>query len=179
MSNSRNHGFTLLEAMIAVAIIGILLTIALPAFSHAVAAGKTLTLRTALVGALMESRTAAVVSGSDTILCPSSDGEYCDNSFEWQQGFIAAIDLNNNETIDDRDRRVFYRSRVEDVRLVTSVGRKRIQFQPNGTNAGSNATFTFCDDRGPTRATSLVMNNRGDLREVKPTATATAAACRI
>ncbi len=179
MTPKHTNGFTLIELMIAVTIVGILLTIALPAFSGAKAAAQTQTLRDALLAALTESRSAAVMYENDTILCPSSDGEHCDDGFEWQQGFIAAIDLNNNDEIDDGDKRIMYRAAIKDTRLLTSSGRRRIQFQPNGSNAGSNATFTFCDQRGPTRATSLVMNNRGDLREQKPSATAVAAACQI
>lgn len=179
MTPHRCTGFTLIELMIAVTIAGVLLGIALPAYSAAKAAAQTQTLRDALLGALLESRNAAVLYENDTILCPSSDGLYCAESFEWQHGFIAAIDLNNNERIDDADRRLLYRRETKDVRLLTSSGRKRIQFQPNGSNAGSNATFTFCDRRGPTRATSLIMNNRGDLREARPSASATAAACGI
>lgn len=179
MTRSTQHAFTLIELMIAVAIVAILVGIALPAFASARAAAQTQTLRDALLAALTESRTAAAFYERDTILCPSRDGETCDDSFEWQHGFIAAIDLNNNERIDDADRRLLYRGEVKDVRLLTSSGRKRIQFQPNGSNAGSNATFTFCDQRGPMRAIALVMNNRGDLREDRPSATATAAACQI
>ncbi len=179
MTHARSNGFTLIELMIAVVIVAILAGIALPAFASARAAAQTLSLRNALLGALTESRNAAAFYEHDTILCPSLDGESCADSFEWQHGFIAAIDLNNNERIDDADRRLLYRDEIKDVRLLTSSGRKRIQFQPNGSNAGSNATFTFCDARGPTRATALVMNNRGDLREDRPSATAIAAACRI
>lgn len=179
MTAHRNTGFTLIELMIAVAIACVLLGIALPAYSAAKAATHTAILRNALVAALLDSRTAAVVHSRDTILCPSIDGLSCSNSFEWQHGFIAAIDLNNNERVDDADLRLLYQRETKDVRLLTSSGRKRIQFQPNGSNAGSNATFTFCDRRGPTRATSLVMNNRGDLREARPSASATAAACGI
>ncbi|MBK6727724.1 MAG: GspH/FimT family pseudopilin [Xanthomonadales bacterium] len=179
MTPARNTGFTLIELMIAVAIACVLLGIALPAYSAAKAAAHTATLRTALVAAMLDSRTAAVIHGRDTILCPSNDGLSCTNSFEWQHGFIAAIDSNDNERIDDADHRLLYQRETKDVRLLTSSGRKRIQFQPNGSNAGSNATFTFCDDRGPTRAISLVMNNRGDLRETRPSATAIAAACAL
>ena len=179
MTHARSTGFTLIELMIAVALVAILAGIALPSYASARAAAQTLSLRNALLAALTESRNAAAFYEHDTILCPSIDGLSCSNSFEWQHGFIAAIDLNNNERVDDADRRLLYQRETKDVRLLTSSGRKRIQFQPNGSNAGSNATFTFCDARGPTRATALVMNNRGDLREDRPSATAIAAACRI
>ena len=179
MTPHRCTGFTLIVLMIAVAIAGVLLGIALPAYSSAKAAAQTQTLRDALLGALLESRNAAALYERDTVLCPSRDGLTCADSFEWQHGFVAAIDLNGNDTVDDADRRLLFRGETRDVRLLTSGGRKRIQFQPNGTNAGSNATFTFCDRRGPTRATSLVMNNRGDLREARPSATAVAAACAL
>jgi type IV fimbrial biogenesis protein FimT len=179
MTRSTHHGFTLIELMIAVAIVAVLIGIALPSYAGARAAAQTQQLKTALTTALNDARTAAVVHGTDTILCPSLDGETCADSFEWQHGFIAAVDANHNERIDGADRRLLYRPEVKDVRLLTSSGRKRIQFQPSGSNAGSNATFTFCDQRGPTRATALVMNNRGDLRETRPSATAIAAACRI
>lgn len=179
MTPKHANGFTLIELMIAITIVGLLLCVALPAYSSAKAAAQTQTLRDALLAALTESRSAAVMYENDTILCPSSDGEHCGDGFEWQHGFIAAIDLNNNDQIDASDKRIVYRAAIKDTRLLTSSGRRRIQFQPNGSNAGSNATFTFCDQRGPTRATSLVMNNRGDLREQKPSATAVAAACQI
>ena len=179
MNLRHGHGFTLIELMIALLIVGLLLGLALPAYSGAIAAARTQSLRDALLGAITATRNAAAFYEVDAILCPSTDGESCADSFEWQHGFIAAVDVNNNETIDDDDRRLLYQERVDDVRLLTSIGRKRIQFQPNGSNAGSNATFTFCDRRGPTRALSLVMNNRGDLREQRASATAVAAACQI
>ena len=53
------------------------------------------------------------------------------------------------------------------VRIVTSSGRKYLEFHANGGNAGSNATFTFCDGRGPGRATAIAMGNLGTYREVK------------
>lgn len=179
MTHTRCTGFTLIELMIAIALIAILVGIALPTYASAKAAVRTQELRTALLGALNEARAAAVIHGTDTILCPSANGEHCDDGFEWQHGFIAAVDLNHNERIDDTDRRLLFLTGFKDVTLLTSSGRKRIQFQPSGSNAGSNATFTFCDERGPTHATALVMNNRGDLHNGQPSATAIAAACRI
>jgi type IV fimbrial biogenesis protein FimT len=60
--------------------------------------------------------------------------------------------------------------------LRTTAGRTRLVFQPDGSAAGSNVTFTLCDGRGPQRAVALVMNNAGALRAV-PAAAAQAQAC--
>jgi type IV fimbrial biogenesis protein FimT len=49
-------------------------------------------------------------------------------------------------------------------------------FQPNGGNAGSNATFTLCDGRGAARASTVVLANDGRLRRGRPTPAA-ARAC--
>jgi type IV fimbrial biogenesis protein FimT len=179
MTHARTQGFTLIELMVALAIVAILLGVALPSYASARAAAQSQHLKTALFNALNEARTAAVLHGNDTILCPSANGRTCSGGIEWQVGFVAAIDSNHNERIDAGDRHLLYREEVPDVRMVTSLGRKQIQFQPSGSNSGSNATFTVCDARGPARATALVMNNRGDLREDRPSATAVAAACRI
>ncbi len=64
------------------------------------------------------------------------------------------------------------------VHLITSSGRTRIRFQPNGGNAGSNATFTLCDGRGASRATAFVMANSGNLHGATPKADAVSEACQ-
>ena len=58
------------------------------------------------------------------------------------------------------------------------IKRLVLVFQPNGGNAGSNATFTLCDGRGAARAATLVLANDGRLRGGTPTALA-AQACLV
>ena len=45
-------------------------------------------------------------------------------------------------------------------------------FQPNGSNAGSNITWTLCDGRGAAAAVTIVVANNGRLRTGTPTAAA-------
>lgn len=63
------------------------------------------------------------------------------------------------------------------VRLVSTLGRTRIHFQPNGNTTGSNVTFTFCDGRGPAKAIAYAMGNNGYLHKITPEKANVAAAC--
>ena len=88
MTHTRCTGFTLIELMIAITLIAILVGIALPTYASAKAAVRTQELRTALLSALNEARAAAVIHGTDTILCPS--GVLRPNSLR-PQGFVCRV----------------------------------------------------------------------------------------
>ena len=82
-------------------------------------------------------------------------------------------DLNGNRLPDAHETRLAGGEALpENVHLRTTAGRTRLVFQPNGGNAGSNVTFTLCDARGPSKATTLVLSNSGSLRTGTPTDTA-------
>ena len=59
---------------------------------------------------------------------------------------------------------------------MSTAGRTRVHYRPDGTSAGSNVTLTVCDRRGRDEATALVINNAGRVRSGKPTESA-ALAC--
>src|SRR5579863_1819111 len=56
-------------------------------------------------------------------------------------------------------------------------GRTRIRFQSSGGNTGSNATFTFCDARGPAKVSAYAMANNGNLHSTAPDPVNVADAC--
>jgi type IV fimbrial biogenesis protein FimT len=64
----------------------------------------------------------------------------------------------------------------EGVAILSTAGRTRINYQPDGSSPGTNITLTVCDSRGADRATALIINNAGRVRSGTPTAAA-AAAC--
>ena len=175
---SRSRGFTLIEALIALLIAGVLLGVAVPAWSGALAAAHATSARAALLESLTRSISHAALTGSEVVLCPGDAGG-CRSSIDWSGGWIAYADI-------DRDRQrganetLLYSQPVlaGNVHLRSTVGRTHLVFQPNGGNAGSNVTFTLCDGRGAARAATLVLANNGRLRGGTPTATA-AQACVV
>ena len=173
---SRVHGFTLIEAMIAMVIACVLLGVAVPAWSGALEAAHATSTKAALLASLTRSINHAALAGSEVVLCPG-DERGCRDSPDWSDGWIAYADIDGNRRRDGNETLLDSQPALAGkVHLRSSAGRTRLVFQPNGGNAGSNVTFTLCDGRGAAQATTLVLANDGRLRTGKPTAAA-AQAC--
>ena len=175
---SKSSGYTLVELSIGVAIVAILLNVAVSSYDSAVQSARSSAARSALFATLARARTTAAIWGADVGLCPSADGQRCLDSDDWHRGWVAFADNNDSDTYDADDSVLMREGAAGDgVRIVTSNGRKYLEFQPNGSNAGSNATFTFCDRRGRQKASAIAMANVGTYRDVKPSASAIERAC--
>jgi type IV fimbrial biogenesis protein FimT len=165
----RPHGFTLLEALIVMAVVTILLALAVPAFGNARAAAHAGAARAALLDSLMTASSHAAVTATHVVLCASRDGASCSGDPDWSHGWLAFADLDGNRIPGPHETLLRRQPALDgSARLRSTVGRTRLVFQPNGGNAGSNVTFTLCDRRGPAHAVSLVLANDGRLRSGKP-----------
>ena len=172
------RGFTLIECLIALAIVAILFGMAVPAVSGTLEAARASGARAALLASLTTAAERAALTGQRSVLCPSADGSNCLNNEEWSPGWIVFSDADADRVHDPGEPLLHHQAALAGkVRLRSTVGRTHIVFQANAGNAGSNVTFTLCDGRGPARAVSLVMSNAGRLREGVPSAAAVAATC--
>lgn len=170
-------GFTLMEAMIVMAVAAILLAIAVPAWSNAISAAHNSAARAALAATVLDAVRHSASTGTEVVACPDTGTLQCSGSVDWSGGWIVFADLNGSRMRDGNETLVRKVSPLEGgVHLRSTVGRTRLVFQPSGGNAGSNVTFTLCDSRGTEKATTLVLANDGRLRQGKPSAAA-AQAC--
>ncbi len=170
------HGFTLIEAMVSLAIGSVLLGIAVPAVTGAGEAARGGAAQAALLESILAAVNHAGLAGSEVVLCPG-DANGCRASIDWAHGWIAYADLDGDRIRDGNETLLKTAEPLGgQVHLRSTVGRTRLVFQPNGGNAGSNVTFTLCDGRGPARATTLVLANTGRFRAGTPTEAA-ALAC--
>lgn len=169
----RDAGFTLIEAVIAMAVVAVLFAIAVPAWTNARAAVHNAAARAALQGSWLDAIRHAGITATEVVICPSSDGGRCSGNSDWSHGWIVFADLDADRGRDANETMLRQVPPLDGgVRLRTTQGRTRLVIQPNGGNAGSNVTFTLCDGRGPAKATTLVISNSGQMRYGVPTSAA-------
>lgn len=173
----RRAGVSLIELLMVLAIVAILTASAGSLIGSGLEAGRALSARAELLGSFIAALNKSTITGTRTVLCPAH-GDVCLDSVEWSGGWMVFVDRDGNRERDEGEPVVARQGELGgQVRLRSTEGRKRIVFQGSGSNAGSNVTFTLCDGRGPNKAQSLILNNRGRLRVDTPTPKAIAATC--
>lgn len=174
-SSRRHHGFTLLDLLIALAILGILFGLAIPGLKNAVARVQAGSARSAITATLFDAQRNATILGREIVICPGDS--QCVGGVDWSQGWLAFVDRDGNRLHSPGEQIVHREPKLPaGVRLRGTVGRPRIVYQPSGGNAGANITFTLCDRRGPRDALALILSNGARLRSTRAAPPA-AAAC--
>lgn len=82
-------GFTLIELMVALAVLAILLGIAVPSFSSMLRDSRATTLASELQGALQLARSEAIKRRQSVVICRRKPGEsICENGADWADGWL-------------------------------------------------------------------------------------------
>ena len=158
----RQTALTLVELISTLAVVCILLAVGVPSVRTLSASSSVTTAVNSMTLHLHLARSEAVMRGVPVVLCPSTDGQSCLDSFEWQQGFILFVDENRNRSPDGSDTVLrFQQPDRHRVRILTSVGRKRLIYQPSGMSPGSTATITICDLTATVNPKAIILSNPG------------------
>lgn len=141
----KSKGLTLIELLMALLILSIIIAIGIPSFQHLLDSNRSRSLTNQLYTLLQYTRSKAVFSSGDVILCPSKNREKCTN--DWSSPLIVFIDNNKNEKRDDDetiDREVQLTSKGENI-YWRSFGRKPfIRFINDGSTVFQSGNFTIC-----------------------------------
>ncbi|MDT8377021.1 MAG: GspH/FimT family pseudopilin [Mariprofundaceae bacterium] len=94
-------GFSLVELMVAVAILTIVLTIAMPDMKNAVRSYQLTARANNIVNVLNHARSEAAKRGLRVTVCSSTDGASCagSNQNNWHQGWIMFVDSDNDAAV--------------------------------------------------------------------------------
>ncbi|MFO7765601.1 MAG: GspH/FimT family pseudopilin [Pelovirga sp.] len=162
-SNNKIDGFTLLELLTVLAIMGILVVIAIPSFSRLTQGTQVGSAVNDLVASINYARNAAITRGTLVTVCKSNDSQTCDTSeIGWQQGWIVYY-------LDDTGAMQILRVYGESSGPVTMEGnfhvKNRLRYQASGFMPGvSNGTISAkIDDR----QVNIIISNTGRVRTQK------------
>lgn len=153
MQRTHFRGFSLIEALIVVALLTLIGALAVPSFNKLIDRSRTTALTDQLQSHLNFARASSVALHRNIEVCGSSNGIDCDNA--WQQGWIvrqignAEVLQNHHLTLQDH--------------LHWNRSKKSIIFRDNGTSPASNGHFTICDGHSQV-VWRLVLNNHGRVR---------------
>ncbi|WP_114241751.1 GspH/FimT family pseudopilin [Dyella sp. C9] len=151
----RTHGgYTLIEQILVLAIATTLLCVGAPALGHLRTRSHLQAAGSDLAAALRAARNLAIETRRRTLLCPTRDGQQCSDSLHWEDGWL--VGHYQSEKADQLNgAAVWVTGGQPALTILSTTGRKRIRFQPDGSAGGSNATFTLCS-RGDARVTLAI-----------------------
>ena len=161
-----HRGFTLINLMLSLAIASLAMAIGVPAFKSLSARAEQTSEINSLARHLQLTRSYAIKTGTNHVLCPSSNGSDCLGSSQWDQGYILFEDTDRDGARGTGEKLLHaYRSNSGiAIDMRSTSGRTQVTYRQDGFSVGSNLTLTFCDpDQGiPPKA--VILSNTGRTR---------------
>ena len=91
-SIASQRGFTLIELMVVVGIVGVIMLIAAPAYTTLIERTQLKSYANELVASFYVARSEAIKRNSPMTLCVSTDGATCTGGGDWEEGWIVFDD---------------------------------------------------------------------------------------
>jgi type IV fimbrial biogenesis protein FimT len=172
-SAGKDMGFSLIELMVVLGVLGILLTVGAPSFRNLIADNRLLAEVYGLRATLNNARTEALTQRSFVTVCGSSNGASCSTTTPptWNEGYIAFTDFDGDGVLDPNSplgNDTIVQAKVLDnstlkITYIDSAS-TRIRFNSRGNALGFNGTIKICDDRGATKARGIAVSSVGSVQ---------------
>jgi type IV fimbrial biogenesis protein FimT len=161
----NKKGFTLIELMIVISLVGILTSLALPSFESFLRKRQMVGSSDLLYTSLYLARSEAVKRNSTVTICKSSDAATCGGS--WSDGWLMFEDNNSDGSLDGAEVVITAGSPPPDYQLIWApFGAKNyIRFYKNGMTSSHNGTFKLCPyDQDSRYASAVIVSKTARIR---------------
>ena len=158
-------GFTLAEALTAMAVLAVSVAVGLPAFAETVQRQRTRTAMHQLGADFALARSSAISRRVEVVVCADDGRRRCAGGLDWSGGWIVFLDPDGDRQPTAAADLLRTGEAPPGHRLLAS--RPLLRFQRDGRAAGTNLSVHVC--RGASEAVgSVVVNNLGRVRNARP-----------
>jgi len=145
-------GFTLVELMITVAIVGIVAALGIPSFQEMLRQNRASSLANELAASLNLARSEAIKQGARVSVCKSANitdaSPTCSTTANWQNGWLIFVDKGTSGSFDDSSDTRLKVGQPSNSNAVISAGStftNYVSYLPSGSSP-SNGTLDICVD---------------------------------
>lgn len=158
-------GFTLIDLLVVVAIIGIVLGIGLPSFNSILTSSRLTTYSNEMVRALNLARSEAAKQYFMVVLCKSSNvTKACDSTREWEEGLIVFVDSDNDLVVDAGEEVILTVDALKTGYFYKSSYPNFISYRPDG-RSNINGDFRICSPNNDYASfRKIVISDTGRIR---------------
>lgn len=138
------RGFTLIELIVSLALLGVLMAVAVPSFRDAALGNRLSSVANGFVASVQLARGEAIKRNLSVKMCRSSDGVNCAASGGWEVGWITFIDADNDNILDTAETLIHKQAAVpSDMLVATTAG--SLVFRGTGLLDGAaEVSFKVC-----------------------------------
>lgn len=170
MNSSFRSGFTIIELIVAMAIMTILISLAAPSFQAFIYKNRTATITNGFLGAINYARSEAITRNRPVVICNrAGSGVACLNGADWSNGWLIYVkNSNSGAIVYDPTKDTLLRQREAlptSYSMMATASVPNIRFFGNGFismgTLGTCFNVSSTNDKSSTYAKSIVIDRTG------------------